>query len=77
MVTFTLSDLTDSVNITIAILPDSIVEGDEQFSAVLSLIGPLQFTDKINIEPGTALVNILDSSSETGVCTVHEVLYVP
>ena len=73
MVTFTLSDLTDSVNITVAILPDSILEGDEQFSAVLSLLGPLQFTDKINIEPGTTLVNILGDSSTNGACAVHGV----
>ncbi len=73
MVTFTLSDLTDSVNITVAILPDSILEGDEQFSAVLSLLGPLQFTDKINIEPGTTVVNVLDDGITTGACTVHDV----
>ena len=63
MVTVTLSDLVDSVNVTLSILPDTIFESDEQFSAVLSLLEPFEFSDKIIIDPAIAFVNILDSNA--------------
>ena len=42
------------------------MEGDEQFTAVLSLIGPSEFSDRITVRPDTAVISILDSARRTG-----------
>lgn len=59
----TFDELRDSINITIPIIIDSIIENDEDFSAILTLLGPLEFSDKITIRPDTATVAILDDSA--------------
>ena len=59
-----LHDNNDSVNVTVRIISDSVVEADEQFTGVLTLLGPMQFSDRIVIEPDTAIINILDTSGD-------------
>lgn len=61
-------ELTDSINITIPITVDSMVENDEDFFAILSLIGPLEFINKITIDPESATIAILDDSGPGTHC---------
>ena len=55
-------EVSDSINITIPITVDTTVENDEVFSAILSLVGPLEFSDKITLNPESATIAILDDS---------------